>query len=126
MKKLTYDINESNESHVIDWLDDRRDFQKWFSSLVVGSFLILTVFGNEPGFSDLGSIFLSISLGLLLFSIICSFICVLSIPAWKYGVRTKIIENGRRLNIELNITTWIGVICYVSGLTIGFIGNIGA
>ena len=124
MNKFTYLIDENNESHILEWLEDRRDFQKWFSSLVAGSFLILTIFGNQPGSSDFGSLLLSVSLALLLFSVICSLICVLSIPAWKFGIKIKIIENAKRLHMEINITTWLSVISYVSGLTIGFVGNL--
>jgi len=71
----------------------------------------------------MGEIFLSTSLILQLFSIICNLICIWSIPDWTFGVKTKAIDHTHRLRIELSILSWLGVISFVSGLTIGFIGN---
>ena len=119
-----YNINDSNKEAVLEWLNDRNDFHKWFTSLIIGSFVVLSVFGNKPGFGSIGPVFLSISLVLLLLSILCNFVCVWSIPTWKFKVKTGVFSDGRRLRLELGIPGWIGAICFVSGLTFGFIGNI--
>ena len=116
-------IDDRNREAVIDWLNDRNQFHTWSTSLITGSFVILTVFGNQPGYDDPGQIVLSISLILLLASVLCNLVCVWSIPSWKFRVRTHLITDATRMRRELAITAWIGVICFVSGLTLGFIGN---
>jgi hypothetical protein len=116
-------IDERNRDAVIEWLNDRDRFHTWFTSLITGSFVVLTVFGNKPGYEDAGQILLSVSLVLLILSVLCSLVCVWSIPSWKYRVRTRITADATRMRFELAVTAWIGVICFVSGLTLGFIGN---
>ena len=117
-------IDTTNRAAVLDWLTDRKDFHKWFSSLIIGSFVVLTVFGNKPGFGEIGPLFLSTSLILMLCSIVCNLVCVWSIPSWSFRVKTGVFSDGRRLRIELAIPAWIGVISFVSALTLGFIGNL--
>jgi hypothetical protein len=116
-------IDERNRDAVIEWLNDRDRFHTWFTSVITGSFVILTVFGSKPGYEEAGPIMLSAALVLLLIAVLCSLVCVWSIPSWKYRVRTRLITDGTRMRLELAITAWIGVICFVSGLTLGFIGN---
>ena len=128
---MTQDINQEltaitkhNKAAVVQWLKDRSQFHAWFTTLIVGSFIILTVFGNKPGFGDIGEVFLTVALVLMLLSIICNLVCVWSIPSWKYRVSTGILTDAGKMRRELAITAWIGVISFVSGLTIGFIGNL--
>jgi hypothetical protein len=116
-------IDDGNREAVLDWLKDRNHFHTWFTSLITGSFVVLTVFGSKPGFSDPGRTVLSIALILLLVAVLCNLVCVWSIPSWKFRVRTQLITHAARMRSELAITAWIGVICFVSGLTLGFIGN---
>ena len=116
-------IDDSNREAVLEWLNDRNQFHIWFTSLIIGSFVVFTVFGNKPGFGSVGSVFLSISMVLLLFAVLCNLVCVWSIPSWKYRVRTGIFNDGRRIRLELSIPAWLGVISFVSGLTLGFVGN---
>lgn len=118
------EITDQNRAAVLEWLKDRSHFHTWFTSLIVGSFVILTVFGNKPGFSDIGEIYLSVSLILLLMSVLCNLVCVWSIPSWKYRVSTGILSNAKGMRRELAITAWIGVISFISALTISFVGNL--
>lgn len=117
-------IDDSNRDAVVDWLTDRSHFHTWFTSVITGSFVGFTVFGTKPGFGDIAQIFLSVSLMLLLFSVLCNLVCVWSIPSWKFRVRTHLITNSARMRWELAVTAWLGVLCFVIGLTLGFIGNI--
>lgn len=119
-----YDIDERNREFVAEWLDDRKDFHKWFTSLIVGSFVAITIFGKKPHFDDISGLLLSTSLGLLLFSTLCNLVCVWSIPGWKLGVKTGKTANNFRMKVELDIPAWLGVVCFVSGLTIAFLGNL--
>ena len=118
------EIDDSNREAVLEWLRDRSYFHTWFTSLIVGSFVLLTVFGSRPGFDRVGPVFLSISLVLLLVSILCNLVCVWSIPSWKYRVSTGIVTNAWGMRVELAIVAWIGVGGFVGGLTLGFIGNL--
>jgi hypothetical protein len=123
-KKFPFIIDDSNREAVLQWLNDRNHFHTWFTSLIIGSFIVLTVFGNKPGFGSIGPMFLSISMVLLLFAVLCNLVCVWSIPTWKFRVKTGLFNDGRRLRLELAIPAWLGVICFVSALTLGFIGNL--
>ncbi len=116
-------INDDNRSYVAEWLQDRSAFHTWFSSLITGSFIVITVFGNKPDFETPSGIVLSVTILLFLFSLLCNLVCVWSIPTWKYRVNTKILENSSSMRRELAITAWLGVISFVIGLTLGIIGN---
>ncbi|MCP4978892.1 MAG: hypothetical protein GY935_00180 [Gammaproteobacteria bacterium] len=117
-------ITTENEAYVIEWLNDRQDFHKWFTTLIIASFVLLTIFGNKPGFGSIGPVFLTAALISMLLAILCNLVCVWSIPGWKLKVRTGITTDGRELKRELGITAWIGVLSFVIGLTLGFIGNL--
>ena len=118
------EINDGNRDAIVEWLNDRSHFHTWFTSMIIGSFVVLTVFGNKPVYESIGSIVLSGALILLLFSVLCNLVCVWSIPTWKFRVTTCEITDANPMKRELAITAWAGVIAFVAGLTFGFIGNI--
>lgn len=118
-------ITEQNRAFVVEWLRDRSSFHSWFSSLVTGSFVVITVFGSKPSFTSVGGCILSVALILLLFALLCNLVCVWSIPSWKYRVSTGIVTDARTMRRELAITAWLGVIAFVSGLTLAVVGNSG-
>jgi hypothetical protein len=120
------EIDDSNREHVVEWLKDRSAFHSWFSSLVTGSFVVISVFGSKPGFSTPGGVLLSISVALLILSLLANLVCVWSIPSWKYRVSTGSLADATTMRRELSITAWFGVIAFVSALTLGFIGNMPA
>lgn len=120
------DINDTNREHVVEWLRDRSAFHSWFSSLVTGSFVIISVFGSKPSFSTPGGVLLSTAIALLILSLLANLVCVWSIPSWKYRVNTGALSNATAMRRELSITAWFGVIVFVSALTLGFIGNMPA
>lgn len=72
---------------------------------------------------DPGGVVLFIAVGLLVFSLIANLICVWSIPSWKYRVSVGTITQAATMRRELAITAWLGVIGFVSGITLAFIGN---
>ena len=117
------EIGDDNRQYVLEWLRDRSAFHTWFSSLVTGSFAVITVFGSKPGFATPSGMFLSLAVALLILSLLANLVCVWSIPSWKYRVGTGALRKGAAMRRELAITAWIGVIAFVSGLTLGFIGN---
>ncbi|MAM69881.1 MAG: hypothetical protein CMP91_01880 [Gammaproteobacteria bacterium] len=116
-------ISDFNRPFIIEWLSDRSSFHTWFSSLIIGSFVVITVFGDEPDFATPRGIMLSVAVILFLFALLCNLVCVWSIPSWKYRVSTKLIERSDSMRKELAITAWLGVIAFVSGLTLSVIGN---
>ncbi len=118
-----FEITDASRPFVIEWLRDRSAFHSWFTSLVTGSFVIITVFGRKPDFFSPAGIPLAIAVVLLLFSMLCNLVCVWSIPSWKYRVNVGIVTDGRAMRRELAITAWLGVVCFVCGLTIAVIGS---
>ena len=124
LSRKPLEINDKNRDAIVEWLKDRNQFHTWFTSMIIGSFIVLTVFGNQPGYESIGSKVLSVALILLLFSILCNLVCVWSIPTWKFRVSTGEITDANSMRMELAITAWAGVISFISGLTLGFIGNI--
>lgn len=116
-------ITDENRPFIVEWLKDRSAFHTWFSSIVTGSFVVISVFGSKPGFSTPSGIMLSISVALLILSLLANLVCVWSIPSWKYRVQTKTIQDAKKMRLELTLTAWFGVITFVCALTIGFIGS---
>ena len=119
-------IDDFNRPFVVEWLCDRSAFHSWFSSLVTGSFVVISVFGSKPGFSTPSGVMLTISIGLLVLSLLANLVCVWSIPSWKYRVNTGALKDATGMRRELSITAWVGVVAFISALTIGFIGNMPA
>ena len=117
------EINDRNAEAVIDWLKDRSSVLIWFTSIITGSIVLLTLFGNKPGFDGPGSTALFISLLLMFFSILCNLICVWQIPKWKFAVRTGRISNGRRMTLNIEITSWLGLVSFLGALVMGVLGN---
>lgn len=116
-------ITEVNREFVLEWLRDRSSFHSWFSSLVTGSFVVITVFGRKPEFSTPSGVFLAVAVVLLLFALLCNLVCVWSIPSWKYRVSVGIVTDAGAMRRELAITAWLGVVAFVCGLTLGVVGN---
>lgn len=116
-------VNDSNRQFVVEWLKDRSAFHSWFTSLITGSFVLITVFGTKPGFSTPSGVVLAIAVALLLLSLLANLVCVWSIPSWKYRVNTGALTDARAMRLELSLTAWFGVVAFVAGLTLGFIGN---
>jgi hypothetical protein len=119
-------ITDQNRPQVLEWLRDRSAFHVWLSSLVTGSLVVSTIFGSRAGLSGVTERVLAVAAVLMLFSLVCNLVCVWSIPSWKYRVSTGIVTDATKLRRELAITAWLGVIAFVSGLTLGIIGNSGA
>ncbi|MCP3900184.1 MAG: hypothetical protein GY707_10780 [Desulfobacteraceae bacterium] len=117
------EITDFNRAFIVEWLNDRSSFHQWFSSIITGSFVVVSVFGKKPGFDEPSGIVLSTAVLLFLFSLICNLVCVWSIPSWKYRVSSKILNESASMKRELAITAWLGVISFVSGLTLSVIGN---
>ncbi len=117
------EITDHNAAAVIDWLNDRSSVLTWFTSIVTGSVILLTIFGKRPGFQDLNSTILSISLLLMFFSILCNLICVWQIPKWKLAIRTGLISNGRRMVLDLEISSWLGLVSFLGALVMAALGN---
>lgn len=118
-----HEIDERNAEAVIEWLKDRSSVLIWFTSIITGSMVLLTLFGNQPGVDQPGSIALSISLLLMLFSILCNLICVWQIPKWKFAVRTGRVLNGRWMTLNLEITSWLGLVSFLGALVMAVLGN---
>lgn len=119
-----YDIAHKDRMAIGEWLDERRDFHKWFTTLIVGSFVAITIFGEQPHFDNISGQLLATALALLLFATLCNLVCVWSIPGWKLGVATGRTLNNFRMKVELEIPAWIGVACFVAGLTLSFLGGL--
>ena len=115
--------NQQHRDAIIQWLDDRRDFHKWFASIITGSFIVLTVFGNKPGFTSVSQQFLTIALVFLLLSILSNLVTLWSIPSWKIMFKINTLDNASFMRRDMRITTWFGVVCFLAGLTLGLIGN---
>jgi hypothetical protein len=116
-------IDESNAEAVVEWLKDRSETLGRFTTIVTGSLVLLTVFGKKPGFRDFNEFILSLSLSLILISLICSIICIWQIPNWKYAIRVGEIKTGKKMVIDLVITSWIGLIAFLAALVMAAIGN---
>ena len=117
------EVTDANRGFVVEWLRDRSAFHTWFASIVTGSFLLLTVFGNKPGFGTPGGVFLVIALCLLVLSLLTNLVCVWSIPSWKYRISTGLVSDAASMRRELAITAWIGVVSFIAGVTLAFVGN---
>ena len=116
-------VTDENRGYMVEWLRDRSAFHGWFSSLVTGSFVVITVFGSKPDVATTDGVVLAISVVLFLFALLCNLVCVWSIPSWKYAVSTGIVKDVTGMLRELAITAWLGVVSFVSGLTLVVIAN---
>jgi hypothetical protein len=116
-------VDERIRPFVVEWLRDRSAFHTWFSSLITASFVVVTVFGNKPELSTPGCVVLCIAVALFVLALLCNLVCVWSIPSWKLRVATGALTDASAMRRELTFTAWVGVVAFVSGLTLAFIGN---
>ncbi|MBQ14979.1 MAG: hypothetical protein QGG67_18410 [Gammaproteobacteria bacterium] len=119
------DINNSEKREAtVEWLKDRKEFHVWFASINTASFAIFSLFGNDPGFVTVSQQFLSVALMLFLVSILANLVILWSIPSWKIVIKLGSVSNASSMRWNFRITTWIGILCFLAGLTLGFIGNV--
>ncbi len=116
-------INDDNREAVVRWLSERSSVLIWFSSIVTGSVMLLTLFGHSPGFNNTGSLTLLLSLLLMFFSILSNLVCVWQIPKWKYAVATGLISNGRVMVWNIEITSWLSLVSFLAALVLAVSGN---
>jgi len=117
------DITAENSEAIIDWLKDRSAVLVWFTSVITGSLTLFSLFGKKPGFNDPSSIVLSLSLLLMFFSILCNLICVWQIPKWKLAIRTGLVSNARWMMLDIEITSWLGLVSFLGALIMAGLGN---
>ena len=86
----------------------------------------LHCFGKTPGFEGINEILLSVTLLLMFVSVICNLICVWQIPNWKLAIRTNRVSNGRKMTLDLEITSWISFVVFLAALVCAAIANSGA
>jgi len=125
MSRELSEITEQNREHILEWLRDRNAFHVWLSSLVTGSLVLSTIFGSKAGLSGVTERVLAVAAMLMLLSLVCNLASIWTIPSWKYRVSTGIVTDATRLRRDLAITTWLGVVSFISGLTFAIIGNSG-
>jgi len=109
---------------IVEWLNDRRDFHKWFASLTTLCFAAYSLFGTS--FTELEitqRVFMTLALVCLLFSVLTNLVILWSIPSWKIRIQIKELNNASSMRWDFRITTWVGVVCFLTGLTLGFISN---
>jgi hypothetical protein len=119
------EINKDTPDAVIEWLKDRSSMLVWFTSIITGSLVVLTVFGKKPGFESIEEILLSISLLLMFVAILCNLICVWQIPKWKLGIRLGMVSDGRKMTLDLEITSWLSLTAFLAALVLAAVGNSG-
>jgi len=114
---LKLEITENNRDAVVEWLEDRSKFHIWLTSIATGSVVFLAA-TQEPQvqITELHSIIKMVSFLLMFFSILTNMICILSIPTWKYHVKTGQITQGTIMRLELGISTWISVLSFILGM----------
>lgn len=116
-------LTDENSEAILDWLRDRSAVLTWFTTIITGSLMLLTLFGKKPGFNDPSSIALAVSLALMLVSILCNLVCVWQIPKWKLAIRTGLISNVRWMMLDIEITSWLGLTSFLGALVAAALGN---
>lgn len=116
-------ITADNSEAIIDWLKDRSAVLIWFTSIITGSLMLLTLFGKKPGFNDPSGVALALSLACMFFAILCNLICVWQIPKWKLAVRTGLISNPRWMIWDIEMTSWLGLVSFLGALVMAGLGN---
>lgn len=119
-------VDDKIRPFVVEWLRDRSAFHIWFSSLITASFVVVTVFGNKPELTTPSGAFLAVAVALFLLALLANLVCVWSIPSWKFRVSTGALTDVTAMRRELMLTAWVGVVTFVCGLTLAFIGNLPA
>jgi hypothetical protein len=120
---MDFQLTDANREHFVEWLKDRAQFSIWFVSVITASFMGLTFFGKKPGVEDPQALYLLVALALLLLSLVLNFVNAWTIPTWRLRIATGTLARATRMYYELATITWIAVILFVVGLTLGFAGN---
>lgn len=113
-------ISEGNRAFVVEWLRDRSAFHSWFSSLVTGSFVVITVFGRKPDLASPGGVPLATAEVVLPLALLCNLAGPGSMPSGKCRGGAGIATDARAMRREPAIAVRPGVIPFVS---LGVVGN---
>ena len=115
--------SKEKRTAVILWLDDRKEFHKWFASVITGSFAAFTLFGEPAGFNYVRQVFIMTSLVLFLLALLGNLVILWAIPSWKIMIQLEEISNCSRMRWDFRITTWFSIICFLAGLVLAMAGN---
>ena len=115
-------ISPENSGAIVQWLEDRSKVASSFNTVITASLVLFTLFG-KPGFKDVTAVLLSISALLIFISLLINVICLWQIPKWKLAVATGQIKDGRRMALDLEISSWISLICFLAALVLTAITN---
>lgn len=116
-------ITAENSEALLEWLRDRSAVLTWFTTIITGSLMLLTLFGKKPGFNDPSSLALSVSLALMFCAILCNLVCVWQIPKWKLAIRTGLVTNPRWMMLDIEINSWLGLVSFIGSLIAAGLGN---
>ena len=117
-------INDVNREAVLKWLDDKTDVLTWFASIVTGSLVLVSLFGRQPGLGSPSELFLSASVAFLFISVLLNLICVWQTPKWKFAILTSQVSDGGKMMWDIEISSWISLVCFLAGLVSAVIGNL--
>ncbi len=117
-------VTDENREPVAKWLEDRSALLVWFTSIITGSLVLVTLFGGKPGFDSPNHVFLSAAVMFLFLAVLLNLICVWQIPKWKFAVRTAQVLNGRRMMWDLEISSWLSLTFFLAGLVLAVVGNL--
>jgi hypothetical protein len=117
------EVREENKEAVAKWLEDRTALLVWLTSVCTGSLVLVTLFGKKLGVESPSQVFMLIGAGLLFLSVLLNVICVWQIPKWKYAVRTGQVRNATGMVWDLEVSSWLSLFAFLSGLVgIGIAG----
>lgn len=117
------EVTEANREAVAKWLEDRSSLLVWLTSVITGALALITLFGKKLGFETPGQRFLSMGTLLLFAAVLMNVICVWQIPKWSYAVKTGLISKARPMVLELELSSWLSLALFLSGLVMIVIGS---
>ena len=108
---------------ILEWLQDRWEFHKWFASIITGSFVAFALFGEAAELNYVRQVSILTGHILFLFSLLGNLVILWSIPSWKIMITLEEINNCSRMRWDFRLTTWFSIICFLAGLVLAMAGN---
>ncbi|MCS5694461.1 hypothetical protein NZK33_21160 [Cyanobium sp. FGCU-6] len=117
-------IDDDNREPIVKWLDDKIAVLRWFTSIVTGSLVLVSLFGRKPGLGSPSELFLSAAVACLFISVLLNLICVWQAPKWKFAILVSQVSDGRNMMWDIEISSWISLVFFLAGLVASVIGNL--
>jgi hypothetical protein len=117
-------VTDENRLAIIEWLEDRRKFHLWLTSIVSGASVFLVALGPPLESESVSGFLKLIGLSLMLLSILTNMVSIWSISNYKFSVKVGEVKEGVRLRLDIEMVTALASVSFFAGFVLAVIPTV--